>query len=58
MWDPLLAIAGSGVMFEQLHQGATGELAIMRFLVADRDNPASIALSISAPARTCAPLAR
>jgi uncharacterized alpha-E superfamily protein len=45
-WEPLLALAGSSVMFEQQHEGGTSETAIVRFLVADRGNPGSIASSI------------
>jgi uncharacterized alpha-E superfamily protein len=43
-WEPLLAVAGNGVMFQQ--QGTTGEMSIVRFLMADLGNPGSIASSI------------
>lgn len=45
-WDPLLAVAGSTVMFEQQHQGVTGEQSIVQFLVAERDNPGSVVSSV------------
>lgn len=45
-WEPLLTIAGSSVMFQRQHEGSTGEVPIVRFLVADLGNPGSIASSI------------
>jgi len=46
-WEPLLAVAGNGVMFQQrARESATGEMPIVRFLVADLGNPGSIASSI------------
>ncbi len=46
-WEPLLAVSGSGEAFVGEHpDGALGELPIVRFLVADHDNPGSIASSI------------
>ncbi len=45
-WEPLLAVAGSSVLFEQQHEGTTGELPIVRYLVADQHNPGSISSSV------------
>jgi uncharacterized alpha-E superfamily protein len=45
-WEPLLAVAGSSVLFEQQHDGTTGELPIVRYLVADHKNPGSICSSV------------
>jgi uncharacterized alpha-E superfamily protein len=47
-WEPLLAVAGSSVLYEQQHDGAAagGELPIVRYLVADQHNPGSICSSV------------
>lgn len=45
-WEPLLAVAGSSVLFEQQHEGTIGELPIVRYLVADQHNPGSISSSV------------
>ncbi len=48
-WEPLLAVAGSSVLFEQHHEGqkvGVGELSIVRYLVADEHNPGSISSSV------------
>ena len=45
-WEPLLAVAGSSVLFEQQHEGTIGELPIVRYLVADQNNPGSISSSV------------
>jgi uncharacterized alpha-E superfamily protein len=48
-WEPLLAVAGSSVLFEQQHEGqkvGVGELPIVRYLVADQQNPGSISSSV------------
>ncbi|MEX0847674.1 MAG: alpha-E domain-containing protein [Ilumatobacteraceae bacterium] len=48
-WEPLLAVAGNGVMLQRLgehHGAAGGEMSIVRFLIADLGNPGSIASSI------------
>jgi uncharacterized alpha-E superfamily protein len=44
-WEPLLAVAGSGELFHELHD-VGGELPIVRFLVAEPANPGSIAASV------------
>jgi uncharacterized alpha-E superfamily protein len=42
-WEPLVAIAGSQTLFGEKH----GEHAVIEFLVADRDNPGSMASSVA-----------
>ena len=42
-WEPLVAIAGSQSLFGEKH----GEHAVIEFLVADRDNPGSMASSVA-----------
>ena len=42
-WEPLVAIAGSQALFGEKH----GEHAVIEFLVADRDNPGSMASSVA-----------
>ncbi len=42
-WEPLVAIAGSEALFGEKH----GEHAVIEFLVADRDNPGSMASSVA-----------
>ena len=42
-WEPLVAIAGSQSLFGEKH----GEHAVIDFLVADRDNPGSMASSVA-----------
>jgi uncharacterized alpha-E superfamily protein len=44
-WEPLLAITGTRELFDERY-GTTDELAIIRFLVADRDNVGSIMRSV------------
>ena len=46
-WEPLVAIAGSQSLFGEKH----GEHAVIEFLVADRDNPGSMASSVAFAAR-------
>lgn len=46
-WEPLLAVAGSQVLFEQGQRRST-ELDIVRFLVADALNPGSVVSGIGA----------
>lgn len=45
-WVPLLAITGSREPFEARYGTETGEQSIVSFLIADRDNPGSVASSI------------
>ena len=42
-WEPLVAIAGSETLFGEKH----GEHAVIEFLVADRENPGSMASSVA-----------
>ena len=44
-WEPLLAVSGTSASFHEAHD-ASGELPIVRFLVADQHNPGSIASSV------------
>jgi uncharacterized alpha-E superfamily protein len=44
-WEPLLAVIGGREEFEATH-GRPDELAVVRFLVADRSNPGSILMSV------------
>jgi uncharacterized alpha-E superfamily protein len=46
-WEPLVAIAGSGPLYHEHNGDDAGEDAVMRFLIADTANPASIASSVA-----------
>lgn len=48
-WEPMLAVAGGSALLEQARPTEVlGEASIVRFLVADKTNPSSIASSIEA----------
>jgi uncharacterized alpha-E superfamily protein len=49
-WQPLLAVAGNAVDFDRLNAeqpDPVGEMAIVRFMIADHANPSSIVGSVS-----------
>jgi uncharacterized alpha-E superfamily protein len=46
-WEPLLAVAGSEVAFELARGGATDEMSIVGYLLADVTNPSSLAASVA-----------
>lgn len=46
-WEPLLAVAGSGVAFDLARGGATDEASIVAYLLADTTNPGSLAASVA-----------
>jgi uncharacterized alpha-E superfamily protein len=64
-WEPLLALAGSGALYDARRaaadpepdgSGRAGESDVVRFLVADRHNPGSVASSVASARenlRTC-----
>lgn len=41
-WRPLVTIIGADEAFEEKHEGAADEARVLRFLLADKDNPQSI----------------
>ena len=47
-WDPLAAIHGATVEFEHPAEDPAGERAVLRLLLEDRQNPSSIASSVTA----------
>jgi uncharacterized alpha-E superfamily protein len=47
-WEPLAALHGSNGHIETTDTDPAGELAVLRLLIAERDNPSSIASSVSA----------
>ena len=46
-WRPLISIVGAEDAFTDKHGAADDETRVLRFLVADRDNPQSIASSVA-----------
>ena len=51
-WEPLIAITGSAESFHQRYAD-TGERNVVRFLLADLDNPGSILFSLRAARENC-----
>jgi len=46
-WEPLLVVAGSEVAYEARAGGVEDEMSIITFLLADLDNPSSLASSVT-----------